>query len=305
MRRHVQSGSARGSAITASILVLVGVLLATGGCVFFVVCSGVELTHQRSVEAAEPSEDTRSEVWDLEWARGERRRQLTETRRLISERRDRLDWVAEELQRIQLSHRLSSTRPSTGPESQEALRRLRIRGDTLEGEASRIGKDLTELRRLESRHLDALDRSLETHRPTRDRLRDARVDAELLEILDPDCLRGIRHLLDDSGSVVESGELEKVMTHPLEDIEGIPPRVLDSLKRHWIDTAEQLLAAGARPDGPAQLSGALGLSEEGVRALLERAREAVGTEACAEMERPPTGPRSTGLLPEDPGLGPE
>ena len=305
MIRSSKPASPRAGAANRALPILIGLALAVGICLAFTIHSRVRADLFPSVEAADQPDDARFVDPEAGSARGERRRQLIEIRRVISELQLQLDSVERELQRIRLSRQLTNERLSLEPRLQETLRRLQVRRVSLETEAARIRRDLLTFRRLEGRHLEALDQSLRVYRQDRDHQLEVRIDAEMLEVLDPDPLGAISHLLQGQGGVVQSGAAEETMTHSLNDIEGIQPRVLNLLKRHWIDTAEQLLAAGARPGGVRQLARTVGSSEEEVRELLQRSRDALPPGAVREMEARPKVDRPTGLLIDPPEEDPD
>jgi hypothetical protein len=77
--------------------------------------------------------------------------------------------------------------------------------------------------------------------------------------------------------------------HPLAAIPGISPASLAALKQRWIETAEQVIALAATPQGQDGLKTLLACSDQQWGELLAKLKEAVGTESAARLEQPSPG----------------
>jgi hypothetical protein len=71
----------------------------------------------------------------------------------------------------------------------------------------------------------------------------------------------------------------------LADVPGISRPVLERLRKRWIDSAEQLVAIGATPDGFRALARELEIDPEELTRIVAAARAALPEAAAAEAER--------------------
>jgi len=85
----------------------------------------------------------------------------------------------------------------------------------------------------------------------------------------------------------------------LETIDGLPPDFIRILADRWIETAEQLVALGARRDGARQLARILSIPEAEAKKLIIIAQESLPKEVREAMESEPHLDRPLGLIFEE------
>jgi hypothetical protein len=90
-----------------------------------------------------------------------------------------------------------------------------------------------------------------------------------------------------------------VPQHILETVPGLPPESVATLRKQWIETAEQVLAICSTAKGRAGLQHLLGLDEEGLAAFLSNLRGAVGEEVASRLSRPSAGGASGAVLTDE------
>ncbi|MFL5734232.1 MAG: hypothetical protein ACJ78Q_13675 [Chloroflexia bacterium] len=73
---------------------------------------------------------------------------------------------------------------------------------------------------------------------------------------------------------------------PLESLPGWSKDQIESMKKAWITSAEQVVAIGATSRGIKSLAEQLGVSEREAESLVEQARAALTPAVRAEMEEP-------------------
>jgi hypothetical protein len=73
---------------------------------------------------------------------------------------------------------------------------------------------------------------------------------------------------------------------PLSAVSGIPATVLKRLHERWIESAEQLVALGATPDGADALAQELKIETAEVERLIASARAALHPDVADELARP-------------------
>lgn len=73
---------------------------------------------------------------------------------------------------------------------------------------------------------------------------------------------------------------------PLNEIDEWPKDLVEKLRQTWITTAEQVVAAGATPEGLENLANHLGISVEKIVPLVDAARSSLSPDLVAELETP-------------------
>lgn len=86
--------------------------------------------------------------------------------------------------------------------------------------------------------------------------------------------------------------------HPLSDLNVLPEPALAALRGRWIETAEQLLALAATPEGRAGAERILGLDARAFDAVLARLAKVVGPALQSDLARPAPGGKLGLILPE-------
>jgi len=77
--------------------------------------------------------------------------------------------------------------------------------------------------------------------------------------------------------------------HPLADIPQFPAASAAVLRKHWIETAEQALAASATAEGREGLKTLLACDESALETLLAALRKVVGPEEAQRLSQPLPG----------------
>jgi hypothetical protein len=72
----------------------------------------------------------------------------------------------------------------------------------------------------------------------------------------------------------------------LDAVPGLTEREVDSLKRHWIVSADALVAAAATPGGLTSLADALDVSQSDAAHIVAAARAALPDDVAAALEAP-------------------
>jgi len=90
--------------------------------------------------------------------------------------------------------------------------------------------------------------------------------------------------------------------HPLAAIGGVSPLVVRALKGRWVETAEEVLALSATPEGRTGLGALLCFDGRQLQTLLDTLRAEVGAAEASRLERAtPGGARGVILSEEEKG----
>lgn len=80
-------------------------------------------------------------------------------------------------------------------------------------------------------------------------------------------------------------------SHLLREISGIPPKYVDLLKKHWIETAEEVVALSGLPSGTSILKTLLEIDDANLSDFLSMLSGEVGEKAAQELRKArPGGP---------------
>lgn len=82
---------------------------------------------------------------------------------------------------------------------------------------------------------------------------------------------------------------EGAPSHPLQQLQGLRPEAISSLRSRWIETVEQLLSVAATETGRQGLRELLQLDDGELNALLSRASALVGPESIERLSQAKAG----------------
>ena len=86
---------------------------------------------------------------------------------------------------------------------------------------------------------------------------------------------------------------------PLSTVPGWSKAHVDALAGYWITTAEQVVGFGATSEGIQTLAKHLGMTEQQMRKLVDRARAALPPAVATELEHVDTSQYGLGALPPE------
>ncbi len=88
-------------------------------------------------------------------------------------------------------------------------------------------------------------------------------------------------------------------SHPLAGIQGVSPSVVRALKGHWVESAEEVFALSATPEGRAGLKALLSFNDRQLKTLLDALRAEVGAAEAKRLERAAPGGAGGVILSEE------